>query len=114
MRRSSGVLGFGQHGSTFGGNPVACAGAKYVLDHVMDETFLKAVNEKSAYMIEKLNADASDQVSDRSGSDAWRRTSGGYDGRRSSSEMCREGTVGTDSEDKAQIPSAAYHRQRGN
>lgn len=54
--KTSGVLGFGQHGSTFGGNPVACAGAKYVLDHVMDETFLKAVNEKSAYMIEKLNA----------------------------------------------------------
>lgn len=50
------VLGFGQHGSTFGGNPVACAGAKYVLDQVMQPEFLAEVNKKAAYLKEKLEA----------------------------------------------------------
>lgn len=50
------VLGFGHHGSTFGGNPVSCAGAKYVLDQVMKPEFLEEVNKKAAYMKEKLEA----------------------------------------------------------
>jgi len=40
------VLGFGDHGSTFGGNPVACAGAVSILSR-MDEDFLAQVREKS-------------------------------------------------------------------
>lgn len=48
------VLGFGQHGSTFGGNPVACAGANYVLDRVMKQEFLEEIKKKSQYMRKKL------------------------------------------------------------
>lgn len=44
-----GVLGFGDHGSTFGGNPVACAGAISILDR-LDEDFLKTVKRKSEYL----------------------------------------------------------------
>ncbi len=40
------VLGFGDHGSTFGGNPVCCAGAYSVLER-LDEPFLASVREKS-------------------------------------------------------------------
>lgn len=52
--KTAGVLGFGQHGSTFGGNPVACAGACYVLDRVMKPEFLEEVKKKSEYMKKKL------------------------------------------------------------
>ncbi len=40
------VLGYGDHGSTFGGNPVCCAGAVNVLSRI-DEELLAGVREKS-------------------------------------------------------------------
>ena len=48
------VLGAGAHGSTFGGNPVVCAGGIAVLDRVANEAFLTEVAEKGAYLREKL------------------------------------------------------------
>ena len=47
------VLGYGDHGSTFGGNPVCAAGAVYVLSQ-LDEKLLQSVREKSAYVFESL------------------------------------------------------------
>lgn len=47
------VLQPGDHGSTFGGNPVASAGANVVLD-TLTEDFLESVQEKSAYLKEEL------------------------------------------------------------
>jgi ornithine--oxo-acid transaminase len=35
------VIHPGQHGSTFGGNPLACAVAMAALDVVIDENYLK-------------------------------------------------------------------------
>ena len=43
------VLGSGDHGSTFGGNPVSCAGAVSILER-LDETLLKEVREKGEYL----------------------------------------------------------------
>jgi len=43
------VLGPGSHGSTFGGNPVACAGAINILSR-LDEEMLAEVREKAAYL----------------------------------------------------------------
>lgn len=48
------VLSKGMHGSTFGGNPVCCAGGLVVLNKVSDETFLFEVSKKGAYIREKL------------------------------------------------------------
>ncbi|MDD5883434.1 MAG: acetylornithine/succinylornithine family transaminase [Firmicutes bacterium] len=47
------VLGFGDHGSTFGGNPVCCAGAVSVVERLTDE-FLAEVKQKSDYIFNAL------------------------------------------------------------
>lgn len=47
------TLGAGDHGSTFGGNPVCCAGALSVLGRI-DDQLLKGVKEKSAYIFKTL------------------------------------------------------------
>ena len=48
------VLGPGDHGSTYGGNPVACAGALSVISR-MDEEFLASVQQKSDYIFKTLS-----------------------------------------------------------
>lgn len=47
------VLGFGDHGSTYGGNPVCCAGALSVINR-LDEDFLADVRMKSDYVFRVL------------------------------------------------------------
>lgn len=49
------TLGRGDHGTTFGGNPVVCAGAKAVLESI-DDGFLARVREKGAYLEQALRA----------------------------------------------------------
>ena len=46
-------MGPGSHGSTFGGNPVVCAGANAVLD-VMNEDFMANVNARAVQLREGL------------------------------------------------------------
>lgn len=48
------VMGPSSHGSTFGANPVVCAGANYVIDKIADEKFLSGVEEKGRYLEAKL------------------------------------------------------------
>ena len=48
------VMSPSTHGTTFGANPVVCAGANYVIDTVANEEFLNRVNEKGAYLETKL------------------------------------------------------------
>ncbi|WP_462332407.1 acetylornithine transaminase [Schwartzia sp. (in: firmicutes)] len=46
----------GDHGSTFGGNPLACAASNVVLDEISNPDFLKHVQEVGGYFREKLEA----------------------------------------------------------
>ena len=55
--KAQNVLGFGDHGSTFGGNPVACAGATSIVDR-LDEAFLADVRKKSDYIFSALSGAA--------------------------------------------------------
>ena len=51
--KTADVLVPGDHGSTFGGNPVVCAGSVEIL-HRMDDAFLAEVAQKGAYLKEEL------------------------------------------------------------
>ena len=51
--KTENVLVAGDHATTFGGNPVATAGAEYIL-RTMDEGFLGEVEKKGEYMREKI------------------------------------------------------------
>lgn len=48
------VMGPSTHGTTFGSNPVVCAGANYIIDTVNTPEFIEEINKKGAYFKEKL------------------------------------------------------------
>jgi acetylornithine/succinyldiaminopimelate/putrescine aminotransferase len=48
------ALKVGDHGSTFGGNPVAAAAALAVLERLGEDGFLEAVAKKGAGLVKKL------------------------------------------------------------
>jgi predicted acetylornithine/succinylornithine family transaminase len=52
----AGAISPGDHGSTFGGNPVACALGIVVVRRVADKKFLKTIREKGEYLIARLEA----------------------------------------------------------
>jgi len=45
----------GNHGSTFGGNPLMCATASTVIDTIQSENLLANVNKMSTYLLDALN-----------------------------------------------------------
>ena len=53
-KKCESVLGHGDHGSTFGGNPVCCAGALSIINRI-DERLLSEVREKSAWVFAELD-----------------------------------------------------------
>lgn len=53
-REVLGVFGPGDHGSTFGGNPLACAIARAALRVLVDERLVERSAELGAYLLERL------------------------------------------------------------
>ena len=45
---------FGSHGSTFGGNPLACSVAKRVIEIISEKKFLNDLNQKATFFVNKL------------------------------------------------------------
>ncbi len=61
--KTQNVLGISDHGSTFGGNPIACAGAISIVNR-LDEHLLASVKEKSKLIFDTLlNAEGVKSVS---------------------------------------------------
>ena len=61
--KTEAVLGYGDHGSTYGGNPVCCAGAISVIER-LDDNFLGRVKRRSGYVMAALyNAPGIESVS---------------------------------------------------
>ena len=54
FERVENILGAGSHGSTFGGNPIACAGAISIISR-LDKTVLDGVKERSKYIFNELD-----------------------------------------------------------
>ncbi|GAA0926059.1 acetylornithine transaminase [Streptomyces thermoalcalitolerans] len=54
--RAAGLLRPGQHGTTFGGNPVACAAGLAVLDTIADEGLLENVKRQSEKLREGIES----------------------------------------------------------
>ena len=60
------LLAAGQHGSTFGGNPVSCAAGNAVIDTIVADNVLDNVNAQGEYLRTELEAlDAVDHVRGR-------------------------------------------------
>jgi predicted acetylornithine/succinylornithine family transaminase len=51
----------GDHGSTFGGNVLACAASEYVVDQILNQGVLETVNQRADYLENKI-----EQLEDRS------------------------------------------------
>ncbi len=66
------ALGKGDHGSTFGGNPVACAAALAVLDTIESEGLLKNVTEVGDRLAAAIEATGHPLVTGVRGSGLWR------------------------------------------
>jgi len=49
------AIEFGDHGTTFGGNPLACAAALATLQVIHDEDLLEAAREKGKWLMDQLN-----------------------------------------------------------
>jgi predicted acetylornithine/succinylornithine family transaminase len=63
----SSVFSAGEHGSTFGGNPLACAAGRVVLDELLNQGLLAQVQKRSSYMkasLAKLKAEFPKLITD--------------------------------------------------
>lgn len=62
--KTENVLKAGDHGSTFGANPLAASAANVILDTVADESFLKEVQEKGDYFMSALKKIEHEDIKD--------------------------------------------------
>jgi ornithine--oxo-acid transaminase len=66
-----GVLRPGDHGSTFGGNPLACAVARAALKVLVEEKMIERSAENGAYFLQKLKTIRSPKLKEVRGRGLW-------------------------------------------
>jgi ornithine--oxo-acid transaminase len=70
-REVLGVFKPGDHGSTFGGNPLACAVARAALQVLIDERLVERSAELGAYFLGRLRTLASPEIKEIRGRGLW-------------------------------------------
>jgi ornithine--oxo-acid transaminase len=70
-REVMGVFNPGDHGSTFGGNPLACAIARAALDVIVDEGLVQRSARLGTYFLDRLKAITSPVVKEVRGRGLW-------------------------------------------
>ena len=63
-KKTAGTFAPGDHGTTMGGNPVACAAGNAVVDIINKKSFLKDVADKGKYFVKKLKEINSPKIKD--------------------------------------------------
>jgi ornithine--oxo-acid transaminase len=66
-----GVFKPGEHGSTFGGNPLACAVARKVVEILRTDHYQRNAREMGAYLFERLREMRTDKVKEYRGRGLW-------------------------------------------
>jgi len=66
-----GVFKPGDHGSTFGGNPLACAVARKVIEILKSQKYQNNAKEMGHYLFERLRAIKTDKVKEYRGKGLW-------------------------------------------
>jgi ornithine--oxo-acid transaminase len=66
-----GVFGPGDHGSTFGGNPLACAVARAALDVIVEEKLVERSARLGAYLLSRLQSIRTSIVRELRGRGLW-------------------------------------------
>ena len=66
-----GVFAPGDHGSTFGGNPLACAVARTAIEVLIDEGMVENSAREGAYFIERLRSLSSKKIKEVRGKGLW-------------------------------------------
>jgi len=66
-----GVFKPGDHGSTFGGNPLACAVARAALGALVDEKMVERSAELGAYFLDRLRGLSSPAIREVRGRGLW-------------------------------------------
>lgn len=89
------VMKHGDHGSTYGGNPLACAAAHAAISVLMDEKLANQAQQKGDYLIEKLNAAANeiDEITDIRGKGLMIGVELSFNGRPVVEEMLKQGVL---------------------
>jgi ornithine--oxo-acid transaminase len=70
-REVLGLFGPGDHGSTYGGNPLACAVAREALRVIVEEKLVDRSAELGAYLLDRLRALDSPHIKEVRGRGLW-------------------------------------------
>lgn len=99
-REVLGVFKPGDHGSTFGGNPLACAVARAAIDVLVDEKLVERAATLGAYFMDRLRAIGSPVVKEVRGRGLWIGLELHEPARRYCEALMREGMLCKETHDK--------------